>query len=95
MPNESPHRIAIALGRLGHDTQVILDGVEISGALRGIEVRAEVGELSRVTLGRGSARDSPRSMHRGDHRAPGCGHRGAIKIQIARRGRGPHRRPNA
>jgi hypothetical protein len=42
--------VLIVLGKLAHDSQVFLDGVEVSDACTGLELRAHVGELTQLTL---------------------------------------------
>lgn len=42
--------VCIVLGQTADDSQVLIDGHEITTAVRGVEVRAFVGELSLITL---------------------------------------------
>lgn len=45
-----PVTVAILLAPQSHGSRVLIDGMDITRNLRGVEVRAFVGELSTVTL---------------------------------------------
>jgi hypothetical protein len=42
--------VCIVLGKLAQDSRVFLAGVDVSSACQGVDVRAHVGEVTRITL---------------------------------------------